>query len=229
MDNILSNEHVVDLSMIPTGRALDILRGDVKSSDILAEKMLEIILMDDEPLEMIGDSLGSNGQVEAGIVPGVPDGTGPLGDTPACPLSDEDAIGEDEDMDLMPPGSRSGPQDGTGPLGDTPACPLSDDIDDMETSGAEDIFTRIEEALEDLRLLVADDVDVDAVEFADEQEAVFDNVEDVDEIVIVEMGQEELRGGLFTTRDEILSLGLEDDSVFKGAFAHLQQYQRVQS
>ena len=59
---------------------------------------------------------------------GPQDGSGPRGDTPACPLTDEDS---DEAAGVEPAsfglGGRTGPQDGSGPLGDTPACPLHED------------------------------------------------------------------------------------------------------
>ena len=54
--------------------------------------------------------------------PGVPDGTGPYGDTEECPMNAPGGRRRLRRRRLR----RTGPQDGTGPRGDTDECPVGE-------------------------------------------------------------------------------------------------------
>jgi len=154
------------------------------------------------------------GEVEAGVIPGVPDGTGPRGGTPACPLS------VDEDLPVGRGGGRGRAVPGvpgTGPRGGTSLCPLSDE-DNTEII-TEEITEELEptEVFDDVSNEKNEEINVEIIPI----EEVSDDMEDteglgniIDKLLdalsnLLEEGEEDREGVL----DVIVEDGVNDDKI----------------
>ena len=171
-------------------RSINILRGNIKSSDILSEKLMALNLMDDNTLRV----------ATAGIIPGIPDGTGPWGDSPECPCSQDDS-----------------------PMGDMQIVvdDLSDEeemLDEEDSPEINSVLLKIENALEELKALITNPIDED--DSAIDEDKIIDEDEIIDED-----GEDMLIESVASTLDD-LSIS-SDVNVFHKAFKHLAGYKKV--